>query len=187
MRPAVSLPPHSRFGNRAGSLGLDKNIVASQRGLVPGRLIRFSFGTFCHICWERQQEYYRNIFPKMRVGATAMVMIADFDKFNAALSASRSLRICFQRFYKNVVLSDLLEIAQRFRDKLSGRQGWQGHANFRPWTENDKTDPIARPGRWYHAGVERTCRFLESVGWEVVNPDVGLCPRDPIVHFRKPS
>lgn len=146
----------------------------------------FSFGTFCHIRWERQQDYYRNLFPKMRPGASAFVMIADFDKFNAAVAAYRPLRVSFQRFSKNVVVTDLLEIAQRMRQKFSGRLEGQGHSDFRNWSEGDKEDSAPRPGRWYHAGLRRTCDFLESIGWEVVNPDVGLCPRDPVIHFRKP-
>lgn len=39
---------------------------------------------------------------------------------------------------------------------------------------------------WYHAGAQETCKFLESIGLEIVNPDVGLCVRDPIIHFRRP-
>lgn len=147
----------------------------------------FSFGTFCHISWQRQQDYYRNLFPKMKPSAQAFIMIADFDKFNRAVTAYRPFRICFQRFSKNVVFTDLMEIAQRFQDKLTGRQDWQGHSRFRDWSQQDKEDSSPRPGRWYHAGVDRTCEFLESVGWKVLNRDVGLCPRDPIVHFKKPA
>jgi hypothetical protein len=35
--------------------------------------------------WESQQVYYRNLFAKLRPGAHAFVMFADFDKYNAAL------------------------------------------------------------------------------------------------------
>jgi hypothetical protein len=41
------------------------------------------------------------------------------------------------------------------------------------------------PGRWYNAGIERTCSMLEEVGYQVVDPDVGTIPRDPIIHFVK--
>lgn len=41
------------------------------------------------------------------------------------------------------------------------------------------------PGRWYHAGVEKTCLMLESLSYRVIEPDVGLCHRDPIIHFTK--
>lgn len=147
----------------------------------------FSFGTFCHLSWPSQCEYYRNLFPKLKPGAVAVIMIADYDKFNQALRIYQPFRICFQRFRKNVAFTNFLELADRFRQRLGGFQDWQGHADFRNWTDQDKVDSTVKPGRWYHAGTERTCRFLESVGWEVLNPDVGLCPRDPIVHFRKPA
>ena len=42
-------------------------------------------------------------------------------------------------------------------------------------------------GAWFHVGVEETCRFVQSVGWEVVNPDIGLCVRDPLILLRRPG
>jgi len=47
-------------------------------------------------------------------------------------------------------------------------------------------DNRPHPGRWYHAGIDRTCRMLESIGYSIVDPDVGTCHRDPILHFVRP-
>lgn len=47
-------------------------------------------------------------------------------------------------------------------------------------------DDEVRPGRWYNAGLERTCEMLCGRGYEIVESDVGSLIRDPIVHFRKP-
>jgi hypothetical protein len=44
---------------------------------------------------------------------------------------------------------------------------------------------VPTPGRWYNAGVDRTCSMLKEVGYEVVDPDVGVNFRDPIIHFLK--
>jgi hypothetical protein len=133
----------------------------------------FSFGTFCHISWEGQCAYYRNLYPKAKAGATAMVMIADFDKYNAAyrnVNKLRTVRIGWQGLLRSARFN--ARVVQR---RLTGK------------LEQDKSDTTIAPGKWYHAGVERTCRFLTSIGWEVVNPDVGLIPRDPVIHFRKPA
>jgi len=143
----------------------------------------FSFGTFCHITWQGQCQYYSNLYPKMRKGATAMVMFADFDKYGAAVGRYRGVRLRPQRVCGHPVLSDLLDIARYVGARLlRGR----GAADYRKdWLVLDKNDTAVAPGKWYHAGIEETRRFLESVGWEVISPDIGLSPRDPIVHFRK--
>ncbi len=52
--------------------------------------------------------------------------------------------------------------------------------------EPDEDDNPKQGGRWYHAGIERTCAMLESVGYRILDPDVGTCLRDPIIHFVKP-
>jgi hypothetical protein len=75
----------------------------------------------------------------------------------------------------------MLDIIHRFYSYLF--KGFQGYNDFR---EMDKNDIAPEPGKWYHAGTKETCQFLESVGWEIIEQDIDLCPRDPIIHFRKP-
>ena len=47
--------------------------------------------------------------------------------------------------------------------------------------ENDEPNPI----RWWHAGTERTAAMLGDLGYDVIEADMGIDPRSPIVHFRK--
>lgn len=132
----------------------------------------FSFGVFCHITPEGQRAYFRNLFPKAKRGAQAMIMISDFDKFNAAvrnLNRVRTIRPTPEGLAQSAKFNAGVALS-RLRGRL----------------EQDRADTSLAPGKFHHAGVAETCRFLESVGWEVVNPDVGLVPRDPILHFRKP-
>ncbi|MGH7334128.1 MAG: hypothetical protein ACREKS_15570, partial [Candidatus Rokuibacteriota bacterium] len=49
--------------------------------------------------------------------------------------------------------------------------------------KNEDSGP--RPGRWFHAGTDRTVKMLAKVGYTIVERDVGLVHRDPIIHFRK--
>jgi hypothetical protein len=58
---------------------------------------------------------------------------------------------------------------------------------FDPMGLRDKGAIDRRQGAWFHWGVDETCRFAASVGWEVVNPDLGLCVRDPIILLRRPA
>lgn len=135
----------------------------------------FSFGTFCHITWEGQKEYFKNLFPKLKRGANALVMIADFDKYNNAVRNIRKLRV--RPLPGNPVLSSIIEMLRYIRCYV--RTKWAVPLL-------DKNDLKFIPGKFYHAGIDRTCRYLEYIGWEVINPDVGLNHRDPIIHFRKP-
>ncbi len=41
-------------------------------------------------------------------------------------------------------------------------------------------------GHWHDAGVERTCKMLEKIGYKIIEPDIGLLPRDPMIYFIKP-
>ena len=50
--------------------------------------------------------------------------------------------------------------------------------------DNDNQKEVA--GRWYHSGAGRTAAMLRELGYEVVSEDLGLLPRDALVHFRKP-
>ena len=50
--------------------------------------------------------------------------------------------------------------------------------------DNDKQKEVA--GRWYHSGAGRSAAMLRDLGYEVLSEDIGLLPRDALVHFRKP-
>ena len=50
---------------------------------------------------------------------------------------------------------------------------------------NIKEDDQPKPGRWYNAGVERTCKMLEERGYTIIDADVGLDYKSPVIHFMK--
>ena len=41
------------------------------------------------------------------------------------------------------------------------------------------------PGRWYHLGTDWFCSLLNAKGFDVLDEDIGVIIRDPIVHFRR--
>ena len=49
----------------------------------------------------------------------------------------------------------------------------------------EKTSDFIGPG-WYHLGIDRAQAMFEELGYEVINKDVNINERDPILHFRKP-
>ena len=50
----------------------------------------------------------------------------------------------------------------------------------------DKNDTEIRKGRHYHTNPSELHKFTESIGYKIINPDVGLSPLHTIIHIMKP-
>jgi hypothetical protein len=129
----------------------------------------FSHGCLCHVSFDGISQYAKNIFGKMKSGSECFWMVADYEKFNAAY-ATFSIWDALPSSVPaqgKILLEQLKQLAQKVH-----------HVSL----EEDLTPA---PGRWFNAGIARTCAMLENVGYEIVDPDVGTNLRDPIIHFRK--
>jgi hypothetical protein len=164
----------------------------------------FSFGALCHVSWDGIVQYMHNLYPKLRHGANAFIMVADYDKANKlrddpwrydvvsrVISAKRMrlLRALDRKFgyrlfgKRSLVLESLGEGRQNQIERALGIR-LAGRTRLTLKEKGEDSQP--RPGRWFHAGTDRTVNLLQEVGYAVVNRDVGLVTRDPIIHFRKP-
>jgi len=136
----------------------------------------FSFGTLCHVSFEGIEEYAKNLKNKLKPGANCFWMIADYEKYNSCVNnfydQDRFFKIVTKRFSLRKTLG-LLRIPYHY------------FSNNGPKTRPPDKDDFPSPGRWYNAGLARTCAMLKDLGYEVLDPDVGTCLRDPIIHFRK--
>lgn len=134
----------------------------------------FSFGTLCHVSFEGVSEYARTSFAKMTSGSHCFWMVADYAKFNRAVRELDQLSPwsrCLPRRRKHLHIRILLNALKRFQNP--------------PIPIAPDTDNEIRPGRFYDSGIDRTCETLESVGYTVVDRDVGVNHRDPVIHFVK--
>lgn len=133
----------------------------------------FSFGCLCHVSFDGITQYATNIYPKLRSGSNCFWMVADYAKYNNAMSNLGEISILPAVFYRDryLPLRWLLKCLVK---------GWK-----KPLLAQDMVDEH-RPGRWYDAGIERTCAMLRKIGYQIVDPDVGVSFRDPIIHFIKP-
>ena len=136
----------------------------------------FTFGTLCHISFDGISEYMKNLYPKLKSGAHCFAMVADYEKFNRAIDNKENLNIINVLKPKNKIKRWLWSLQWKVTKKYG----------VPPKYDLENEDDTPRPGRWYHAGVERTCRMLEEHGYQVLDSDVGAVPRDPIIHFVKP-
>jgi phospholipid N-methyltransferase len=135
----------------------------------------FSFGTFCHISPQNINDYMKSIFVKMRPGAVGFVMVADYEKFNSMLAAESKLSIS-----RSFVGRRLLPIRMLWGLIFSVIRTHK--VAFLPEYEDD----VPRPGRWYHLGTRKAVEMLRAIGFNVIDADVGVNHRDPIIHFEKP-
>lgn len=132
----------------------------------------FSFGCLCHVPFAGIEQYAENLFPKLKSGSNCFWLVADYEKFNQTVnnpdkySIWRSISSMGKRFS---VLGKMLEMA----------------TPNRPQPIADDIDENPSPGRWFHAGIEKTCKMLESKGYKIIDKDVETSLRDPIIHFMK--
>lgn len=134
----------------------------------------FSFGTFCHLSPQLQAEYFRTFARVMKAGAHGFVMYGDYDKFNAAMAEGEKLSLR-HAFGNRRALP--IRIAY---DVWSRLLGMVKHRQIKD------EGPVPRPGRWWHVGRDEMRAMIEGAGLRVVNPDVDVVFRDPLVHFAKP-
>jgi phospholipid N-methyltransferase len=140
----------------------------------------FSFGCFCHISAQGTREYLTNLYRKLAPAANGFILVADYDKYNAAI-ADESLRI--NRLLYAQRNNRLMRLWRKIVDALIARK--YSHEDFVPKSKLEVDTPS--PGRFYHLGARETCEMLQGIGFEIVSPDVGTIFRDPIIHFRRPT
>jgi hypothetical protein len=122
----------------------------------------FSFGVFCHLRPRDCRAYFASMARTLAPGANGFLMIADFDKYNA-----------------------LTPLRERYQRLLTPQQP---PASRRPLLDKSQAALANADGHgaWYHLGVDEACHQLEAAGFLIVERDIDVNPRDPIIHFRKP-
>lgn len=138
----------------------------------------FSFGCLCHVPWDGVTKYAKNLFPKLRSGAHAFWMVADYDKRNAVSAGFPSFDV-----YARTLPPRALKLLEWWNARSGNRLLGPNHE---PPLDKERDNQGDAPGRWYHSGAARTAEMLRKFGYQVVSEDVGLIPRDSMVHFQKP-
>ena len=140
----------------------------------------FSYDALCHVSFEGISEYAASLYSRMKAGAHAFWMVADYEKYNRFL----------QMLDRTNVLNSLLprEKYPWIKKGLQALFGCLGRWNARRYglkllDLNEDAEP--RPGRWYNAGTDRTCDMLRKIGFSVVDPDMGFDFRSPVIHFQR--
>ena len=53
----------------------------------------FSYGCFCHVSFEGIQAYAENVHPKLKRNSNCFWMVADYDKYDGAVTNLKELSI----------------------------------------------------------------------------------------------
>jgi hypothetical protein len=183
----VAGPEQTHFWEYVGKDPRAEYIVVDDLNLsgVPDDSIDFffSYGVFCHLKPEMCEDYLPAIHRKMKHGSRGFLMIADFDKYERCRAEANRLSI--RRFFADQARKVWLPA------KLAYLLTWRFFRN------KMDIDPVLKSREknlwsateefgWYHWGVERACQAMDRVGFEIVEPDVEVCHRDPVIHFKKP-
>jgi hypothetical protein len=140
----------------------------------------FSYDVFCHISFNGIGEYLKNLYPKLKKNANCFLMVADYNKYNSFLNNLNKYSVFneFRPKHSKPVINYFLNIvSKRINNYFINR-----HDLF-PLDINETQEP--RSGRWYHAGIEKTCELLMKNGYTVIDEDMMLDFRSPIIHFIK--
>jgi hypothetical protein len=116
----------------------------------------FSFGTFCHISPILCYEYFKNIYKKLHSGAQGFIMYSDYDKYSKFA----------------------------IKHNIPHGYGWDIMFELECLSHQQRTRNY--DVMWYFLSIERAKEILIKLGYEIINIDININERDPIVHFRKP-
>ena len=135
----------------------------------------FSFGCLCHVSFEGITAYMTNLFSKLKPGAQCFILVADYEKLNRAVDNMEKLSLVR-------LLPPKLRPLGRLGLSLLYKTVKKGYKLGKLPLDEDK---VPSPGRWYHAGTDRTCAMLTKLSYRVIQPDMNLNYRDPVIHFTK--
>jgi hypothetical protein len=135
----------------------------------------FSFGTLCHVSFDGISEYAKNLYSKLKTGCNCFWMIADYDKYNNAVSNIEKYDVLRNFVHPSIGYQYPVALLLKLLQKLVPT----------PSMKNPHENDDPKPGRFYNAGIKKTKIMLEKIGYEVIDEDVGTNHRDPIIHFTK--
>nr|WP_255550924.1 class I SAM-dependent methyltransferase [Granulicella sp. dw_53] len=140
----------------------------------------FSFGVFCHLKPQMCEKYLNSLVRKMRSGSHGFLMIADYDKYNYCIAHADQLSI--KRAFGSRKVWLLARLAYILNWKI-----FRSKTDLQGVSKNDDLD-VSRDAttRWYHWGIDRACEALTREGFKIVERDMEIVSRDPVIHFVKP-
>jgi hypothetical protein len=183
---AVDAAPaeHTGFWDYVGATPRAKYIASTDLTLseVPDDSIDhfFSFGVFCHLKPEMCERYLTSLAKKMRAGSHGFLMIADYDKYNYCLDHADQLSI------KRVFASRKIWLPA----KLAYLASWnlfRSKADLYRVSKAEDLD-LSRDRTttgWYHWGIDRACDAITREGFRIIERDMEVVSRDPVIHFAK--
>jgi hypothetical protein len=171
---------HNKFWEYVGRLPSVHYLHVSDFSLdgVPDGSIDFvfSYDALCHVPFSGIESYAQSLHAKLRPGSQCFWMVADYAKYRRFIAEPRSVARELTSQVGRPWLRQLIErVARRVEDRQLEK--YRAHIDAPQGPEGSW---------WYDAGTTRTVEMLQDHGYRVVNPDVGVDPRSPVIHFARP-
>jgi SAM-dependent methyltransferase len=150
--------------------------------IVPDNTVDyvFSYDALCHVSFAGISEYTRSLYRVMKESAHGFFMVADYRKYNEfvdSLGSQNALTVLLPKQRYPMVRRVGTRLIRRYSAWDAHRRGIH-HLNL-------NEDDAPSPGRWYHAGATETSSLLRDVGFTVLDEDMGVDPRSPVIHFQR--
>jgi SAM-dependent methyltransferase len=150
--------------------------------MIPDNTIDyvFSYDALCHVSFSGISEYAQSLYRVMKKGGHGFLMVADYRKFNEFVDlkgSQNALHALLPKRHYPMVRRVGSRLIRRYSAMDAHRRGIH--------VLNLNEDDAPRPGRWYHAGAAETSHLLFDIGFTVLDEDMGVDPRSPVIHFRR--
>ncbi|HXC95229.1 MAG TPA: hypothetical protein VNU92_05980 [Edaphobacter sp.] len=126
------------------------------------------------------ERYLASLAKKMRSGARGFLMIADYDKCNYCLDHADQLSV------KRILGSRKIWLPA----KLAYMATWnllRSNADLRRVYKAKDLNHSRGTAEtdWYHWGIDRACDAITREGFRIIERDMEIVARDPMIHFVK--
>ena len=106
-------------------------------------------------------------------------MVADYRKYNAfvdSIGGTNALTAMLPQGRYPTVRRAGTAIIRRYARWDARRRGVR--------RLDPAEDDVPRPGRWYHTGTRETAETFRAAGFTVLDADMGVDPRSPVLHVQ---
>ena len=117
----------------------------------------------------------------MRPGSHGFLMIADYDKYNHCLDHADEVSI--KRFFMSRKIWIPAKLGYSFTWNF-----FRARADLIRVSKAEDLDSSRDKSvtGWYHWGIDKACEAITRAGFKIIEQDMEIVARDPVVHFAKP-
>jgi SAM-dependent methyltransferase len=160
---------HNQFWNYVGNEKKDKieyfQVNDFSLNSIPNDSLDFvfSYDVFCHISYDGQKEYLKNLFDKCKAECELFIMYADASKYFKSEPENINNQYNEQK-NKGFIANNNEELIQLL-------------------VNDSNSEPVC--GRWYWIGIDKFIELCYNYNYKVISKDLNIDKTNPITLFKK--